>query len=253
MLDSFQDAYGHQLYDYFRGGSQGLEIVERDDGFIQANLGPRTYLSPYKDWSSHEKAAMSYARGSVLDIGCGAGRHSLYLQKKGLRVLGVDISPLAIRVCKLRGLKNARVMSITQLGPRLGRFDTFLMLGNGFGLFASPSRARILLRRFLKIASPKARIISESLDPYKTKDPFHLGYHALNKKRGRMPGQVRIRIRYKKYSTPWFNYLLVSRKEMKQIVDGSGWRIRRFITPKGRSTSSRGQPYIAIIDRKCKS
>lgn len=249
MIPKHQDAYGHQLYDYLKGRNQGLEIVERDDGFIQANLGPRTYLSQYKDWSPHEKAAMRYATGRVLDIGCGGGRHSLYLQEKGLRVLGVDVSSLAIGVCRLRGLKNARVISITQLGPRLGKFDTILMLGNGFGLFGNPSRARTLLAKFLEITNPKAKIIAESLDPYKTRDSSHLRYHMLNKRRARMPGQVRIRIKYKKFSTPWFDYLLVSRKEMKQILSDTGWKIRQFILPKGRPISSRGQVYIAIIQR----
>jgi len=93
VLTNLQDAYGHQLYDYFRGKSSGLEIVERDDGFIQANFGPRTYLSKYEDWSSREKQALRHARGNVLDIGCGGGRHSLYLQKKGLQVLGIDTFP----------------------------------------------------------------------------------------------------------------------------------------------------------------
>ncbi len=154
MLSAYRDAYGHQLYDYLKNRSQGLEIVERDDGFIQANLGPRTYLSEYKNWRPDEKAAMRYVTRRVLDIGCGGGRHSLHLQKKGFQVLGVDVSPLAIKACKLRGLKSARVMSVGQLGPRLGKFDTILMLGNGFGLFGSPLRARALLKGFLKMTIP---------------------------------------------------------------------------------------------------
>ncbi len=224
--------------------------MERDDGFIQANLGHRTYLSSYEDWAPHERAAIRYARGRVLDIGCGGGRHSVYLQAKGFQVLPIDVSPLAIRVCKLRGLKNARVVSVTQLTPKLGKFDTLLMLGNGFGLFHNPSMARILLRRLLKLTSPRATVIAESLDPYKTENPFHLQYHRRNKRLGKMAGQVRIRIRYQKYCTPWFDYLLVSRVEMKQILEGTGWKILRFISAKGRRLSSRGQPYIAIIQRE---
>ncbi len=135
------------------------------------------------------------------------------------------------------------------IGPRLGKFDTVLMLGNGFGLFGSPSRARMLLRKLLGITTPGANIIAESIDPYKTRDLSHLAYHELNKRRGRMPGQVRIRIRYKKYSTPWFDYLLVSRKEMKQIVDKTGWKVRRFLSARSRRLSSRGQVYIAILGR----
>jgi SAM-dependent methyltransferase len=249
MLSRHQDAYGQNLYDYLKGKNQGLEIVERDDGFIQANPGARTYLSHYKDWSPREKEAMRLATGRVLDIGCGGGRHSLYLQQRGFRVLGVDISPLAIRVCRLRGLKNAHVKSITQLEPGIGKFDTVLMMGNGFGLFGNPSRARTFLRRFLSITDEKGRIIAESLDPYKTKDPSHLRYHQLNSRRGRMPGQVRIRIRYRELCSPWFDYLLVSKREMKQIVEGTGWKVTRFIVPRGRSISSRGQVYIAVLQR----
>ena len=39
-----------------------------------------------------------------------------------------------------------------------------------------------------------------------------------------MGGQVRIRIRYKDYATPWFDYLLVSKKELAEILDGTGWQ-----------------------------
>lgn len=92
MKDS-QDAYGHQVYDRLMG-KDALEIVEREDAFFDVNpgAGARYYLSRYKDWHTHEKRALRYVRGRVLDIGCGAGRISLYLQKKGFDVLGVDTS-----------------------------------------------------------------------------------------------------------------------------------------------------------------
>jgi len=79
---------------------------------------------------------MRYAKGRILDIGCGGGRISLYFQRKGSDVLGIDVSPLAIKVCKLRGLRKARVMSITGVSPRLGKFDTILVIGNDFGLYS---------------------------------------------------------------------------------------------------------------------
>ncbi len=244
ILSSNQDAQGREIHDYFKGDRDALEIVERDDGFIEAYPGPKAYLSKYEDWPPHQRAALRLARGRVLDIGCGGGRHSLYLQRKGQQVLGVDISPLAIRTSKLRGLKEARLMSITQIGPKLGKFDTILMLGNNFGLFANPSRARFLLRKFLKVTTPEARIIAESRDIYKPPvPPYHRKYQLQNRRRGRMSGQVRIRIRYQGFSTPWFDYLLVSKSEMKQLVKRTGWNVRRFI-------ESKGPQYIAIIQRQ---
>lgn len=245
MLTDSQDAYGHQLYDCFRGANV-VEIVERDDGFIgTSRLYPRYYLAPYKDWHANEKRAMRYAKGRVLDIGCGGGRNALYLQKKGFDVLGIDISPLAVKVCKLRGLRKAEVISIADLDAREGRFDTILMMGNNFGLFGNRNRAKRLLKQFYNNTSNGALIIAESLDPYDTTDPAHLGYHKLNRSRGRMPGEMKLRVRYRNYATPWFEYLIVSRKEMKKILKGTGWRVKRFI-------DSQSPPYIGILEKVSK-
>jgi SAM-dependent methyltransferase len=81
MLKDIQDAYGHQLYDCYKGKNV-VEVVERDDGFIgTSTIYPSYYLAAFKDWSPHEKKAMQYAKGRVLDIGCGGGKNALYLQR----------------------------------------------------------------------------------------------------------------------------------------------------------------------------
>lgn len=241
-----QDAFGHEIYDYLkneRRRGEIVEVVERDDGYIDVSGGTKVYFSEYKDWPPHEKKAIRHAKGRVLDIGSGAGRHSLYLQGKGLEVLGIDNSPLAIEVCKLRGLRNTQVLSISQINSKLGVFDTILMLGNNFGLFGSFKGTRRLLKKLSKITSGNGRIIAESNDVYKTETPEHLSYHELNRERGRMAGQIKLRVRYKKYATPWFDYLMVSKEEMENILDGTDWEVNKFI-------ESDGSVYIAIIDKK---
>ena len=40
-----------------------------------------------------------------------------------------------------------------------------------------------------------------------------------------MGGQIKLRIRFKTYVGNWFDYLLVSRKELVRILDGTGWEI----------------------------
>lgn len=230
-LTKQQDAYGAAMWDYFRGQG-GYEIVERDDGFFGPSSGPASYVAEYKDWPAHQKQAIGLARGRILDIGCGCGRVALHLQNKDLRAVGIDISPLAIKVCKARGLKHAKVMSITGLPGRLCTFDTIVMYGNNFGLFGSAKRARRLLRVMHRMTSPQARIIAESNDPAPPKGitptsakaamKCHMEYQAFNRRRGRLPGQLHIRIRYLRSVTPWFDYLLVSKDEMRQIVAGTG-------------------------------
>ncbi len=77
---------------------------------------------------------MRFVRGRVLDIGCGAGRVALHLQGRGHEVVGIDISPGAVRSSKGRGVKIVRQMSLETLDDRIGRFDTVIMFGNNFGL-----------------------------------------------------------------------------------------------------------------------
>lgn len=235
-----EDAFGQALYAAYEGG-EVFEVLERDDGFVDV-MKTGEYFSVYEGWSPIEQKAMQVVKGRVLDVGCGAGTHSLYLQEKGFDVLGIDISPLAINVCKQRGLKNCKVVPIEAVNFKPNSFDTIIMMGNNFGPFASFEKARRLLKRLHRMTSEDALIIASSRDPYTTTNPAHLKYHKLNKKRGRMSGQVRIRIRYEKYIGKWFDYLMVSRKEMEQILLDTGWKIKEFL-------DSEGPHYIGIIEK----
>src|SRR4030095_16435703 len=112
-------------------------------------------------------------------------------------------------------------------------FDTVIMMGNNFGLFGGFRKVKILLRKLARITSPKAVIIATTTDPYQTKNPFHRRYQTLNRRRGRMPGQLRIRIRHAIVIGPWFDYLLASKREVRQIFNGTDWRVKKFIESKG--------------------
>jgi SAM-dependent methyltransferase len=239
-----QDAYGRQLLAQYEDGSPTAEIIERDDGYIDTGADAGAYFEPYKQWPAIERRAIQFAKGRVLDIGCGAGRHALYLQEKGLDVTGIDSSLGAVKVCKLRGLKKVTVRSILKLDRfKPGSFDTVLMLGNNFGLFGSAAGASRLLKDLSRITSPDARIIAGTRNPYLTTDPDHLAYQRWNRKRGRMPGQIRLRVRYGKIIGKWFDYLLVSPKEMETLLKGSDWQIEQLI--------GSGEPtYYAVIRKR---
>ena len=241
MLKDQEDAYGYEIFD-FHNGEDVVEIVERIDGYFDTTGGPQIYFQPYEEWPDHARLAMEYVHGRVLDIGCGAGRFALHLQAEKHEVLGLDISPKAIEVCKLRGLKNTKVLPVTQVSSALGNFDTIIMMGNNFGLFANPVRTRWLLRRFYKMTSRDGRILAQSNDIYTTKEPLHLEYQEYNRQRGRMSGQIRLRIRHKKRKTPWFDYLMVSKAEMMDLVKGTGWKVAGFL-------DSEGASYIAILEK----
>ena len=241
ILSSEEDAFGQKLWPAYHG-EEVFEIVERDDGYIEA-MRIKGYFADYEDWSQIEQEAMKCVKGRTLDIGCGAGRHSLYLQRKGYDVLGVDISPLAIEVCKLRGLKKYKIVSLENLEFEPNSLETIIMMGNNFGLLGSFDRAREHLERFGRMTSDDALLIASTRDPYITDNPAHLECHKLNKEKGRMAGQVRIRSRFRKHVGRWFDYLMVSKKEMEEILAGTGWKTSEFL-------DSEEPQYIAIIDKR---
>jgi SAM-dependent methyltransferase len=239
------DGYGEMLLAALDSGGEMLEIVERDDGFIMSSrFGPELYLAPYRKWPSRQRRALRLARGRLLDVGAGAGRVALHLQEKGYEVVSIDASPGAVETCKRRGVRDVRLLRVEDVDSSLGVFDTIVMYGNNLGLLASRAKGRRLLKRLHSVTSERARIVGEILDPYTTEDPVHLGYHARNRKRGRMSGQIRIRIRYRDVATPWFDYLFLSRPELEELLQGTGWRLARTI-------EDDGEPfYVAVIEKE---
>jgi SAM-dependent methyltransferase len=224
-----EDAYGELLLAYLEGNEGAREIVERDDGFIEVTAGAAAYFRPPRRWAAHERQALRFVRGRVLDVGAGAGRVSLHLQERGHEVVAIDISPGAVEVCRRRGVRDARVCAFANVGPELGTFDTVVMWGNNFGLFGGSRRARTMLARLHRLTSAEGQIVAESRDVYATDDPAHLAYHERNRRRGRMAGQLRLRVRHRSFATPWFDYLIVSPGELRDLVEGTGWTVSRLL------------------------
>jgi SAM-dependent methyltransferase len=221
------DAFGRLLLDCFEAaGADGdtTEIIERDDGFIGSGNARRYFASPL-EWPPIELELLNRARGHVLDIGCGAGRHILELQGRGLNVTGLDTSPGAIEVSRRRGVRTVfqgRVDELAIGGETL--FDCFLMLGNNLGLLQSAEAAPEMLAALAARARPGALILGTTIDPYDTAVPGHLAYHERNRQRGRMGGQVRMRVRHRELASEWFDYLMFSEQELAGLIGGTGWQ-----------------------------
>jgi SAM-dependent methyltransferase len=238
------DAFGRALLDWQKGGTQP-EIIERDDGEWDYGAGHELYLARFDDWPTCERRSMRYVLGPAVDVGCGAGRVALHLQERGIEVVGVDSSALAIRAARACGVKETWCLSLEALSTRIERFRTIVLLGNNFGIFATPGRLRTILADWADRTSPSTRIIAESVNPHGGGAPALDRRHCrLNRQRGRLPGQVRLRTRYEGSQTPWFEWLFVSRAEMRQLLRGTGWRLGRVIgdAPK--------EPYVAILEKE---
>jgi SAM-dependent methyltransferase len=210
------DAYGRILSDAF-AGQEVCEIVERDDGMIWGG-DPSDYFAPFRRWPATERRMMRFARGRVLDAGCGAGRVSLHLQGRGLDVVAIDESPLAVDVARRRGVLSCEVASVTALPERLGVFDTVVIARNNFGLGDERDGGRgRLLAELAARTSPRGRIITDSVDPARMpadRRPAH---------------DHRYRIRWLDCTSPWFRYEMFAPDEAADVVAGTGWRVARVL------------------------
>ena len=167
-----KDVFGKALMDYYNGDKTKIRI-RRDDNYLDEE-DLRIYFSDYDDFPEYEKEILKYADGKILDIGCGAGRHSLFLQKKGCSVVGMDFSKLAIKVSKIRGLKNCVLASAFSLPFKKNSFDSVLLMGNNFGICGNNSEN--FLRKVYDVTSENGKIIAVSTNPEDTKKQEHLKY-----------------------------------------------------------------------------
>jgi len=202
-----------------------IEIIERDDGLINGAPADH-YLAEPAEWQPHDHRALRLVRGAVLDIGAGAGRTAIELQRRGMAVTGLDTSPGAIEVARRRGLRDTVLNTVDSYARSAARYDTFLLLGNNLGLIEGPERAPAFLAALAELARPGARIIAQGTDPYGTTDPVHVAYHQRNRERGRLGGQLRLRLRYRLVATEWFDYLNCSVDELEGLLAGTGWRLK---------------------------
>jgi len=202
-----------------------IEIIERDDGLINGAPADH-YLDEPAAWPPHDHRALRLCRGAVLDVGTGAGRTAIELQRRGMAVTGLDTSAGAIEVARRRGLRDTVLATVDEYARAPGRYDTFLMLGNNLGLIEGPERAPAFLTALAKLARPGARIIAHGTDPYGTTDPVHVAYHERNRALGRLGGQLRLRLRYRELATGWFDYLVCSVEELESLLLGTQWRLK---------------------------
>lgn len=220
------DAFGKVLMAYHRGENADY-VIERDDGYVDEPNG-REYFTECEEWPKHEREAILEARGRVLDVGLGAGRHALWLQERGHEVVGIDLSPLAIEVSRARGVRDCRVMDARRLDFPDDHFDTAMMFGNNLGVAGGIRETRGMLEGLYRVINDDGIIIASTRDVLKTDNPAHLAYHEMNKDRGRPPGLVKIRVGFRGEYDDWFELLMVGEEELVEVLEPTGWEISKI-------------------------
>lgn len=170
--------------------------------------------------TDEEARVLDRAAPPVLDVGCGPGRHTWELASRGVMSLGVDASPVAVRLARRIG---APVLERSVFGnvPGTGRWGTALLLDGNVGIGGNPVA---LLRRVAALLAPAGRALVEVEPP------------------GVAARTVRARVERGPERGPWFPWALVGADDVGSLGGLAGFAHTELLTAGGR--------WFAQLDRR---
>lgn len=157
-----KDLMGKAIRDFYQNKSADDLLTETSISEID-ELPVEYFFRDFDEMNLLEQKALELSTGKILDIGAGAGSHSLYLQnEKKLEVFALDNSPKSVEVCQLRGVKNVWCSDILDFPVQT--FDTILLLMNGTGIFESLDKIDFYLEKLQSLLNEKGQILIDSTD-----------------------------------------------------------------------------------------
>jgi SAM-dependent methyltransferase len=171
------------------------------------------FFQEAEQFSTLEKIALASCGAQVLDIGCGAGRHALYLQKMGKQVVGLEAEPLSAEIARELGVQNVEV-STWQGKTALPVFDTTLALWNGVGLCGTYANLGPYLDWCFCNLRPGGWAIFDSTT---------VEYLPMPSDKTRRPDEVWFRFVYKEKAGEWFSWLFAKYLTVKAAMEKTGF------------------------------
>lgn len=219
------DVFGQALLNREAGIHGKMLTIRRDDDHTDSH-DPDLYFAgePFE----HEAELLVNAEGPVLDVGCGAGRTLLWLKQKGIKATGIDLSPGAVEVSRLRGCPDVfhgDVMAdgLDLLGTRA--FQTAVLFGNNVGIGGTIEGAVVLLKRIAQVTKPGGQLFITGLDIAQTDNPLHLDYHRANRSKGRPRGEITMRFEYEGQVGDWVPWFHPEPDELDRLALEAGWDV----------------------------
>src|SRR5690554_3436882 len=207
-----KDVIGIALLDYFNG--KYTEDILTETNISEEDEFPLPYFfRSFKEMPTVEQKALKLAKGKILDVGCGAGSHALYLQNKGMDVMAIDTSPGAIEVCNLRKLKNTKNIDLLKLNDET--FDTILLLMNGTGIFQNLVNTSKYLQHLKTLLNPNGQILIDSSDLQYMYDSTDEG--GILVPADRYYGELEFKMRYKEMESEYFEWLYLDENLFENI------------------------------------
>ena len=231
------DPMGKAIADYHKN-KKASKLRVFSPMFEEDEIPLQTLFRKYEDMPEIERQALDMARGKTLDIGAGAGCHSLVLQQHGINVTAIDISPLSVQTMKDRGVKNVIEQDFFTLDEQ---YDTILMLMNGIGIVGTMERMPEFFHHLDNILAPGGQVLCDSTVisyVFETEDgiielPSDPSYY----------GEVSFQMQYEDIIGKPFNWLYLDADTLRQQAEENGYSVEIV-------TQGEHYDYLARISRK---
>lgn len=212
-----KDPMGMAIADFHNTGKAGkLKVLSPD--FDEDEIPVETLFRTFDEMPSIEQEALKLSCGKILDIGAGAGCHSIALQDMGKEVTAIDISPLSVITMKERGVVNAFEQD---LWLTTEKYDTLLMLMNGIGIVGKIEKLPEFFGLVDKILNEGGQLLLDSSDLcylYEEEDGI-----IILPDDGRYYGELRYQMRYKGKNGEPFDWLYIDFDSLQKIAAECGF------------------------------
>lgn len=229
-----KDVLGAAILDYYKKNLRQKLWIHNKYG-RKEEMPVEIYFRTEKEMPLLELKALQECKGSVLDIGAGAGSHALALQKRNIPVTAMDISEKAVKVMKARGVKKAIQEDIWHFNKE--QYDTMLLLMNGIGLTANLQGLQRFLTQAKNLLAPNGQLLFDSSDVaylYKGKIPAGENYY----------GEIAFQYEYKGEKSDWFTWLYVDQQTLKNLAKQEGWQVQILFVDEQDQYLARLQPVL---------
>ena len=160
-MEHYKDIQGHAIYDFWKNGKATSLKVHNSYG-VPERMPVKHFFKPYHELPEVEQMALHICEEDILDVGAGAGKHALVLQEMQKKVAALEISPLAAKVMRQRGVEEVIEQDIYSFKGR--RFNTILMLMNGIGLSGTIEGLKNMMHHMKELLQPDGQWIFDSSD-----------------------------------------------------------------------------------------
>jgi SAM-dependent methyltransferase len=221
-MASQSDPIGLAIQNYSKS-KKPFDIIVHADLCEDDIIPVEVLFRNFEEMPDLEKIALSKSKGKVLDVGAGAGVHSIELMDRGMDVTAIDISPGAVDYMKSLGID---AVQSSFLNFKSGKFDTIIMLMNGIGVVGKLSNLKRSLEHAKKLLNTGGVLYCDSSDvKYLYEDEDGSFWMDLASE---YYGNFRFQMSYKQAKSAWFDWLYVDYDSLHTIATEVGFTSRKL-------------------------